>query len=158
MATTYTSPYATTFKAALKRGTSYNNAVWSIAQRWNVSPDQVWNSLYKAGLCFRQKFNGQWVYCPWDCKKKCSTTTQKFCQNNTWQWFCEWCLACGYCTPNAMYNHCGSQKEFMTFCKKFFGKQYVWSKKTTNRSRKFTKTGSKRKSYRFPTTVRRHAA
>jgi hypothetical protein len=126
MPTTYTSPFASSFKSAVKRGTSYTTAVENIAKRCNKSTNVVWNSLYKAGLCYRQKFNGQWIY--WPCNgHKTNSTNWKMSQTHFWQFYCEWCIANGCCTPEQLKNHCGSQKEFMTWCRKFFGKQYTWS-------------------------------
>lgn len=140
MSTTFTSPFATPFKSALKRGTSYNEAVNNIASRNHKSPQQVWESLFKAGLCFRQKFNGQWIYFPWNAAKTSSTTWKKS-QFNAWQWFSEWCLTSGTCTPEQFKNHCGAQKSFMTWCRKYFGKQFTWS--TTSNSRSSNSRSSK---------------
>lgn len=156
--TTYTSPYATTFKSALNRGTSYNLAVHNIAKRSNKSVEQIWLSLYKGGLCFRQKFNGQWCYFPFNVKK-CTATVNKNAQWQAWQWFTEWCLQNKLCTPEQLKNHTGSQQDFMTWCRKFWGKQYTWNnttrksgvrKSSSSTSRK-VKRYSKPKSYRFPT-------
>lgn len=159
MPSTYTSPYATSFKSALKRGTSYNVAVNNIASRNNKSPEQVWNSLFKANLCFRQKFNGQWIYFPFEAKKS-NSTTWKTTQFNSWQWFTEWCLNSGICTPEQFKKNCGSQKEFMTWCRKHFGKQFTWNtttnnKKTTTRKSRTGRTTTKSKSYKFPTSKTR---
>ena len=57
MPSNYTSPFATSFKSAINRGTSWNVAVQNIANRNNKTVTFVWNSLFKAGLCNRQKFN-----------------------------------------------------------------------------------------------------
>ena len=140
---TFKSPYATSFKSAIKRGTSYTAAVESIAKRVGKNPSVVWNSLFKAGLCYRQKFNGQWIYFPCEIKK-CPATVTKNTQTVCWQWFCDWCLTTGQCTPEQLKKHCGSQKDFMTWCRKFFGKQFTWKTTTT-----------KGRSYRFPTSKSR---
>ena len=145
MVSTYTSPYAVAFKSAIKRGASWNHCVENIAKRYDKNVNVVWQSLYKAGLCFRQKCNGQWIY--WPCNAtKCNATTCKTIQINFWQSFCEWCICSGFCTPNQLSNHCGSQKEFMTWCRKFFGKQFSANIGTTTKKRSTTK-----KSYKFPT-------
>ncbi len=146
-----TSPYATTFKSAIKRGTPCSVAVNNIATRTKKSPTVIYNSLFKAGLCFRQKFNGQWVY--WACDgKKSNATTTKSTQWNMWQCFVDWCIASGHCTPEQLNKHCSSQTQFMNYCKKFWSKQFS----TTSGSRKSGKTGRKTgsttpKSYKFPT-------
>ncbi len=166
MASTYTSPYAASFKSALKRGTSYTAAVQNIASRNNATPQQVWQSLFKANLCFRQKFNGQWIYFPWEAGKT-NSTNWKNSQFNSWQWFTEWCIGCGFATPEQFNNNCGSQKDFMNWSRKYFGKQFTGNTTTSNKTRK-TKTRksttlngrtrknptstTRAKSYKFPTT------
>ena len=149
MATHHTSPSAASFKSAIKRGTSYNQAVWNSANRCNKTTDYVWNSLCKANLCWRQKFNGQWVYFPCDVTKT-NATTAKNCQFNMWQWYCEWCIANKCCTPDQIHNHCGSQKDFMNWCRKFWNKQY---NHTTNV--KHTHHVNKNKTYKFPVSKSR---
>lgn len=140
-----TSPFASTFKTAVKRGTPCSLAVNNIASRTNKTPSFVFQSLYKAGLCFRQKVGGQWVYWAVDGKKGNSKNT-KVCQNNMWQCFVDWCICSGCCTPNQMHNHCGSQNDFMNFCKKFWGKQFTGSSTTKKGMSKSTKGKSKGKS------------
>ena len=170
MPSNYTSPFATSFKSAINRGTSWNVAVQNIANRNNKTVTFVWNSLFKAGLCNRQKFNGQWVYWPNNCKKS-NATNCKNIQFNTWQWFCEWALMSGFCTPAQLNNNKGSQKEFMNYCRKFFAKQFVTTNNTKKSNTKTTRKGvkrttSKNRSYKFPTsrktttttTTRRRAA
>ena len=116
MPSKYTSPYASPFKSAINRGTSYTFAVNSIAKRWNKTPEFIWQSLYKAGLCYRQKFNGQWIY--WPCNmKKGTAKTWKYSQFYMWQWFTEWCFTNGWATPQQFKNHTGSQQDFMTYCR-----------------------------------------
>ncbi len=124
MATTYTSPYATSFKNSCKRGTPFYQAVNNIAKKNNKSTQVIWNSLFKANLVWRQKFNGQWTYFPsFSCKTK--ATAAKTSQYECWQYFCEWMLSSGQCTPEQLKKNCGSQKEFMSWCRKFWGKQYT---------------------------------
>jgi hypothetical protein len=150
MPSTYTSPFASSFNAAIKRGASYTTVVQNIAARNNKTVGYVWNSLFKAGHCFRQKFNGQWIYFPCTVKKA-SATTWKNSQLNQWQWFCEWCLINGIATPAQFNNHVGSQHEFMTWCRKFFGRQL---NATTVKSggRKKTKKSKSRSSSRVKVT------
>ena len=54
MPSNYKSPFATTFKNGVKRGTPCSTVVESIAKRNNKTPKTVFESLWKAGLCFRQ--------------------------------------------------------------------------------------------------------
>ena len=159
---TYTSPYASAFKSAVRRGTPCNVAVQNIAKRKGTSPKTVFNSLYKAGICNRQKFNGQWIYWPCD-SEFCNTTatTAKNCQTNFWQDFVDLCIASGHCTPEKLNKACGTQKDFMTYCRKFFAKQFngkTTGRKTSNNkgrkrttsSRSTTRTTSSG-NYKFPT-------
>ncbi len=154
MPSTISSPYASAFKSALKRGTSYNVAVNSIAARHKKSPKIVWNSLHRAGLCYKQKFNGQFIFIPCEAKKT-NATNSKLNQLNTWQWFTEWCISSGFCTPDQVWNHCGTQKDFMIWYKKFFGRQFNgFSSSAPRRRSKTTKkrTTTRKSNYRFPTT------
>ena len=74
MSKQYKSPFATSFKNAVKRGTSYNQAVRNIATRAQTTPQLDRETLSKARHCNRQKFNGQWIYWPsFDAKFTAST-------------------------------------------------------------------------------------
>ena len=154
MPSTSKSPYATSFNSAIKRGTPAGTAVNAIAKRTGKRPSAVFSSLHKAGLCHRQKFNGQWIYCPCDAGKT-NSTNWKNSQFNSWQWFAEWCIASGFVTPEQFKKNCGSQKDFMNWSRKYFGKQFTWTNSTTNKTRKTTKarktSTTKSKSYKFPT-------
>ena len=153
MPRTYTSPFASSFNAAIKRGGSYNTAVQNIASRTGKSPEFVWDSLHKAGHCFRQKFNGKYIYFPWNVKKA-NSTTWKNSQVNSWQWFCEWCLIHGIATPDQFNNHTGSQKDFMSWCRKFFGRQFNWTTTKSGRGKSAGSKSSRGKSYKFPSSKR----
>jgi hypothetical protein len=159
MPSNYTSPFASSFKSAVNRGTSWTVAVQNIAKRNNKTVNFVWNPLWKAGICSRQKFNGQWIYWPNNCKKS-NATNWKNSQFNSWQWFCEWAIMNGFCTPEQLNKNKGSQKEFMNYCRKFFAKQFVTNNTTKKSGRKTTtrkstkRTTSKSRSYKFPTTRR----
>lgn len=145
------SPFATSFKSAINRGTPCFVAVQNIAKRTKKSPNQVFQSLFKAGLCFRQKIAGEWVYWPCDWHKT-NATNAKICQNNMWQWFVDWCLCTGVCTPEKLQKHTGSQQEFMSFCKKFWGKQFTpgtVTSKPKSKKKNFKKTPSG--NFKFPT-------
>jgi hypothetical protein len=164
-----TSPYATTFKSAIKRGTPCSVAVNNIANRTKKSTTVVYNSLFKAGLCYRQKFNGQWVYFACNSGKSNATVT-KTCQLNMWQCFVDWCIASGNCTPEQL-NKFSSQNDFMNFCKKFFSKQFTTMTKSNKTSVKNSSKSTSRvskpkskvrknkntapKSFKFPTVKSR---
>ncbi|HRP62751.1 MAG TPA: hypothetical protein PK400_05610 [Phycisphaerales bacterium] len=155
----FNSPFASAFTSAINRGTPCFVAVNNIANRTNKTPNTVFESLYKAGLCWRQKVGGQWIYFPCFTPKKGTSNNIKNCQGNMWQWFVDWCITSGYCTPSQLHNNCGSSTQFMNFCKKFWGKQFntTTGSKTTSRSsnKSFGRTGSTPKSYKFPTVSSR---
>ncbi|MBX3372337.1 MAG: hypothetical protein KF817_00745 [Phycisphaeraceae bacterium] len=130
MPSNYNSPFATPFKSACNRGVSYNAAVLNIANRYGVTVNKVWESLYKSGCCQRQKFNGQWIYFPTTWTKK-NLTTSKNAQCSTWQNFIEWCLATGVCTPHTLYNASGTQSAFMKSCRNWWNRQYTGTIATT---------------------------
>ena len=148
MPSNFKSPFTTTFKSGINRGVPCSVVVQNIANRNNKTVKFVFNSLWKAGVCNRQKINGQWIYWPCDCKKT-NATNVKSCQVNMWQCFVDWCMCSGVCTPEQMSNNCGSQVNFMNYCKKFWGKQFTPG--TVPRKH----VSSKTKSYRFPTTKSR---
>ncbi len=145
------SPHATSFKSAIKRGTPAGIAVNAIAKRSNKPPSAVFSSLHKAGLCHRQKFNGQWVY--WACEaKKSSATAAKSLQLEIWQSFIDWCIASGQCKPEQLARKVSSQQEFMNYCRKFFNQQFS---ATTSSSRSRKRTSARKSSptsYKFPRT------
>lgn len=147
MPTKYKSPYATSFNSAINRGTPCHQAVWNIAKRTNAPVSKVYESLFKAGLCNRQKFNGQWLY--WATNgTKTNANNWKESQFNQWQWFVDWAVASGFCTPKQLNNYKGTQQDFMNSCKKFFGKQFngtTTGVKSSSRKRKSTSS-----SYSFP--------
>lgn len=171
--TTFKSPFATSFNNACKRGTPFCTAVQNIAKRTGKNESTIWNSLYKAGLVWRQKFNGQWIYFPCNWEGKANASNKKSSQFNMWQCFIEYCVVNGFCTPEALKKHCGSQSEFESYCKKFWNKQFSGSKKssaskgrkrpsvkrssrnTSTASKKRTTTNRKRKSTRRAVSSRR---
>ncbi|MCH7603875.1 MAG: hypothetical protein IIB54_14020 [Planctomycetes bacterium] len=150
MPTNHKSPYASSFKSAMKLGTPCGVAVNNIAKNSKKSPTMVFESLFKAGLCFRQKFNGQFVYWTSEKCKKGTATVRNECQHNMWQCFIDWFISSGFCTPEQLKNHCGSQQEFMAFCRKFFAKQI--SATTGKKKRKVRKTGRKSTTRKRTTT------
>lgn len=157
MSKNFNSPYASSFKSAVKRGTPCSVAVNNIANKKKTTCKTVFESLCKAGLCNKQKFNGQWIYWPCDelVGKKSSATQCKTAQTMCWQSFIDWCICNGCCTPVQLDKCKGSQSNFMKFCKKFWSKQFTTSTKTTAKSsRKSTSKSTSRSSYRFPTSGR----
>ena len=155
------SPYAKSFQSAIKRGTPCWTCVTNIANRHHTTPTTVFNSLFKAGLVNRQKFNGQWIYWP-TCPSKASATNWKDCQTQMWQWFIDFCVCHGWCNPQQFMNYKGSQHEFMSNFKKFWNKQYNSSTTSKPKSKKSSTISRARKtsgrSYKFPTTTRRRKA
>jgi hypothetical protein len=143
MPTTTKSPFASTFKTLCKKGVPCSVAIETIANRFNKSTTFVTNSLCKAGFCWKQKFNGQWICFPtFPCKT--TATKTKNCQFTMWQCFVDWCCCSGFCTPKQLMNHCGSQAAFTSFCKKFWNKQFnATTSKSSGKTFKFPKTSYK---------------
>lgn len=147
------SPFATSFKTGVNNGTPCSTVVANIAKRTNKSVNTIWQSLFKAGLCFRQKFNGQWIYWPsFQPTKKATSRNINICQNNLWQCFVEWCYINGYFTPEQLNKKATSQKAFMSFCRSFFGKQFTTSSTTKSRTSKSRTTRTKTTKARRTTT------
>ena len=143
------SPYAQSFNSAIKRGVPAGQAVEGIAKRQNKPQSQIFNSLHKAGLCERQKLNGQWVY--WTSEKQRTNATHaKASQVQMWQNFIDWAIASGHCKPEQLTNNTGSQKDFMNYCKKYFSRQVGTasssssSRKSSSRKRSTSATAKKR--------------
>ena len=158
------SPYASSFNTAVKNGTPGGLAIFNIAKRTGKNPSVIGNSLFHAGLVFRQKFNGQWVFWPVNGKRS-SAAKFKPVHTQMWQCFIDWAICNGFCKPEQLKKHIGSQKEFMTFCRKFFAKQFgpatsskrkrKSTKRTTTRARKSysrKRRTSKAYAYKFPRT------
>ncbi len=166
------SPYASSFNSAVKNGTPGGLAIYNIAKRLGKTPSVIGNSLFRANLVYRQKFNGQWVFWPVNGKRS-SAAKFKPVHTQMWQCFIDWALCNGLCKPEQLKKKIGSQKEFMTFCRKFFAKQFgsatpvkrkrktVKRKRTTSRKRTTTRArkspSRKRRSsstyaYKFPRT------
>ena len=153
------SPYASSFNSAVKNGTPGGLAIFNIAKRTGKNPSVIGNSLFHAGLVFRQKFNGQWVFWPVNGKRS-SAAKFKPVHTQMWQCFIDWAICNGFCKPEQLEKHIGSQKEFMTFCRKFFAKQYgsatpTKQKSTTTRASKSPSRKSRTSStyaYKFPRT------
>jgi len=160
MPTTTKSPHATSFTSAIKRGTPAGIAVNAIAKRSNKRPGAVFSSLHKAGLCHRQKFNGQWVY--WACDgKKSNATVTKGVQLDFWQCFIDWCIAGGHCTPDQLAKKVSSQQQFMNDCRTYFNSQFSATSSSSRSSRTAKRTTSRKRSiarksrptsYKFPRT------
>jgi hypothetical protein len=159
MPSKHTSPFGPSFTSAINRGTPCSVAVHNIATRTGKTPTYIFNSLWKANLCYRQKVGGQWIYWPCNTPKKFKSTYTKACQGKMWQWFVDWCLCNGFCTPTKLHN-CPSQQSFINFCGKFWNKQSGTSSSVKTRStpKRKPKTARKPKStpkmygrsYKFP--------
>ena len=83
-----------------------------------------------------------------------------------WQNLIDWCILSGQCKPEQLHKNAASQKEFMSYCRKFWNHQYgasTTSSKPSSRkssSRKTTVKSSSRStssrkrttgsSYKFP--------
>ena len=155
-----TSPFSKSFNNAITRGVPCSTAIENIAKRTGKTPNFVMNSLCKSGDIYRQKFNGQWVCWPCNVTKKSTAKVCKEVQCDMWQNFVDWCICSGQCTPEQMKKACSSQKTFMTFCKKFWGRQFpkatTTKRRTSTTSRKRTTTTSRKRttsntgSYKFP--------
>lgn len=153
------SPYATSFKSAIKRGTPAGIAVAAIAKRTGKNTQQVFSSLHRAGLCDRQKFNGQWVYWPAEPVKR-SPSQAKHCQIQMWQNLVDWCIASGNCKPEQLTKNAGSQNSFMAYCRKYFNRQLnggtslvskpASRKPKSRRSTPRSRTRTTSSSYKFP--------
>lgn len=171
MPTTRKSPFATSFNSAIKRGVPCWQAVQQISKRTGKNPTTIFQSLFNAGCCYRQKVNGQWCYWPVN-GKKCNSTFTKQCQFNTWQNFMDWCIASGFCTSKQFKNNCSNPTKFFNFLCNCWTKSFAKSSstsfstkksKTSSKSKKRTTTKAKAKSrkttrrskttkaYRFPT-------
>ena len=137
------SPYASSFNSAVKNGTPGGLAIFNIAKRLGKTPSVIGNSLFRANLVYRQKFNGQWVFWPVNGKRS-SAAKFKPVHTQMWQCFIDWALCNGLCKPEQLQKKIGSQKEFMTFCRKFFAKQFG-SATPVKRKRKSTKRTTSRK-------------
>ena len=137
------SPYASSFNSAVKNGTPGGLAIFNIAKRLGKTPSVIGNSLWRANLVYRQKFNGQWVFWPVNGKRS-SAAKFKPVHSQMWQCFIDWAICNGFCKPEQLKKHIGSQKEFMTFCRKFFAKQFG-SAKPIKRKRKSVKRTTSRK-------------
>ena len=160
MPTTKKSPHATSFNSAIKRGTPAGIAVDAIARRSNTRPGAVFSSLHKAGLCHRQKFNGQWVY--WACEgRKSNATVTKSRQSDFWQSFIDWCIAGGHCTSGQLAEKVSARPECMNYCRGFFNRQFPGASSSSRRGRTAKRTVSRKRttarksrptSYKFPRT------
>ena len=145
------SPYATSFKTAIKGGTPCWTAITNIAKRTGKTPTTVATSLKKAGLVIGQKFNGQWIWIPTFVGRKSAQFT-KTCQYHHWNWFINWCLVSGVATPRQIVTCFGTQPYFMSAAKKFFAREFTGVTTVTGvKAKRRTATKAKRRT----TTKRR---
>lgn len=120
---TFKSPYATSFKSAVRRGTSASVAVANIARRRHSTPVQIFQSLFKADLVQRQKINGHWIYWPVE-GHKAPSTVSKQAQWQLWQAYVDWAISSGMATPQQISSSTGSQQQFIASQRKFFNRQF----------------------------------
>jgi len=136
----FKSPFASSFKSSVNRGTPCSQAVANIARRQGKTPSAVFTSLHRAGLCGRFKYAGSWIWYPTFTP---SSTKKSNGQPELWQSYIDWCLASGQCTPEQLAEHTGSQAKLASFTKKFFGTQFSTTKRTkSSKARRTTSTRS----------------
>ena len=80
--------------------------------------------------------------------KKTNATNVKNCQVDMWQCFVDWCMVSGVCTPDQMTNNCGSQVSFMTWCRKFWNRQFTAKTTTTRKTKSYSFPSGKKRTYR----------
>ncbi len=149
------SPYATSFNSAIKRGVPAGVAVAAIAKRQNKSQQTIFNSLYRAEICERQKINGQYVYWPAN-QIRTNATQAKVSQIQLWQNLVDWSIASGNVRPQQLTQHVGSQQEFMSYCRTYFGRQLSGTTTTASATSRRTKTTRRSSSsYAFPNAIAR---
>lgn len=154
---TFKSPFTTMFTTGIKKGLPCGIVMNTIAMKTKKNPTTIGQSLFKAGLVWRQKINNQWIF--WAKNgKKTNTTNINTCTANVWQCFVDWCIACGICTPMQMAFKTGVTKNFTKNCTMYVTKFWTangitgnwntvsktstWSnnKKRTTTGRKTSKT------------------
>ncbi|MCI0362424.1 MAG: hypothetical protein L0Y44_05755 [Phycisphaerales bacterium] len=146
MPSKFNSPYASPFKTAVKSGTPCSTVVNNICKRTGKPVSTVVKSLVKAGICFSQKFNGTLVYWPAFPVRGTSNTINTS-QTTLWQAFIDWCILNRWCTPSQLKRNATNQKAFMSFCKSFFGRQFVGTvQRTKSTSKSKRKPKAKRRS------------
>ena len=154
----FKSPYATSFKSAVRRGTPASVAVANIARRSSSTPVQIFQSLFKAGLVQRQKINGHWIYWPVE-GHKAPSTISKQAQWQLWQAYVDWAISSGIATPQQIASGTGSQQQFIAFQRKFFNRQFTTSTTSTTSSSSSSSssrsTRSRRTTTRSRSTTRR---
>lgn len=102
------STYGRGFKTAIKNGTSPWTWVEKTARKNNCSPNTIWRSLQKDGLCFSKKFGNFTFWFPTQFPK-CSKSSCKATQFTFFQFCIEYCLQMGWVTPEQCYRWSTSQ-------------------------------------------------
>lgn len=148
----HSSPYASSFKSAVRRGTPVSVAVENIASRRSTTTNQVFQSLHKAGLVLRQKFNGQWIYWPVEGMKAKSSVTRT-AQWQLWQALVDWAIVSGTATPEQIWSGTGSQHQFIQSQRKFFNEQF--HSMTSSSSSRTHRTSSGQTLHYHPSRTRR---
>lgn len=96
------STYGRGFKTAIKNGTSPWTWVEKTARKNNCTPNSIWKSLQKDGLCFNKKYGNFTFWFPTEFPK-CSKTSCKGNQFAFFQFCIEYCLQMGWVTPEQCY-------------------------------------------------------
>jgi hypothetical protein len=161
---TFKSPFATMFNTGIKKGVPCGIVMNTIAIKTKKSPTVIGQSLFKAGLVWRQKINSQWIYWAKNGKKTINKNINN-AQVNLWQCFIDWCIASGVCTPMQVAFKTGNTKNFTKNCSmwvnKFFTANGITTgvKTTTGTSAwKNTWTKSKKRSTTGRKTSKSHKA
>jgi hypothetical protein len=118
------SPFTTAFIKGTKKGIPCWTIVNTIATKTRKNPTVIWNSLFKAGLVWRQKINNQWIF--WaKTGKKTTGKNINTCTTGLWQCFADWCIASGTCTPMQLAFKTGATKNFTNNCRTYFTKFFT---------------------------------
>lgn len=137
------SPFTTSFNSSIQRGIPCGTAVQQISKRTGKSVSVIFQSLWNAGACNRQKVNGQWIYWPVNGKKSTSSYTKQ-CQVKMWQNFIDWCVASGTCTSKQLKTWSASPTKFFSFLNTCFNKMNgsSWTGSKLNSSFAFSSSSS----------------
>ena len=153
----FQSPFASSFRSAVRRGVPASQAVHGIAQRSRKSETVIFQSLFKADLVWRQKFNSQWIWWAADGRKAQSSQTRSS-QFGLWQSFVDWAIASGHVTPEQIQQHSGSQQQFSLFLRKFFGGQFGSTSSTRRTSTSSSSRSPSTSGTRRSSTTRRRTS
>ena len=154
--TRFQSPFSSSFRAAVRRGTPASTAVANIASRTKRQPSHIFESLFRAGQVNRQRVNGQWIYWPTE-GVKANASTSRQTQWQLWQAFVDWAIASGTVTAQQISTAKGSQQAFGQFVRRFFGRQFSTGTRTGTGTQTSTgtRTGTGTRTSRTSRTTQR---